>query len=124
MTSLWRKKKTSDKVATDVHHNEQNPSDLVNILTNSSIKSEQKHDNLSDPLDLLHQENVRLGLYEDVYDLSIKSDNLSIKSWVGLTDEEIGMAFRAVFPVGSVVFTNGATEFAQTIERKLKEKNT
>jgi hypothetical protein len=80
MTSLWRKKKTSDKVATDVHHNEQKPDHLVNILTNSSIKSEQKHDNLSDPLDLLHQENVRLGLYEDVYDLSIKSDNLSIKS--------------------------------------------
>jgi hypothetical protein len=45
------------------------------------------------------------------------------KPWVGLTDEEIGMAFRAVFPVGGVVFTNGATEFAQTIERKLKEKN-
>jgi hypothetical protein len=56
-------------------------------------------------------------------DLSIKSEDLSIKSWVGLTDEEIGMAFRAVFPVGGVVFTNGATEFAKTIERKLKEKN-
>jgi len=46
------------------------------------------------------------------------------RPWVGLTDEEIGMAFRAVFPVGGVVFTNGATKFAQTIERKLKEKNT
>jgi len=45
------------------------------------------------------------------------------RAWVGLTDEEIGMAFRAVFPVGGVVFTNGATEFAQTIERKLKERN-
>jgi hypothetical protein len=56
-------------------------------------------------------------------DLSIKSEDLSIKLWVGLTDEEIGMAFRAVFPVGGIVFTNGATEFAQTIERKLKEKN-
>jgi len=53
--SLWRKRK-------DVHHNE------------------QKHDNLSSPLDLLHEENVRLGLYEGVYDLSIKSDDLSIKS--------------------------------------------
>ena len=52
--SLWRKR--------NVHHNE------------------QKHDNLSDPLDLLHQENVRLGLYEDAYDLSIKSEDLSIKS--------------------------------------------
>jgi len=37
--SLWRKRKTSDTVTTDVHHNEQNPSDLVNLLTNLSIKS-------------------------------------------------------------------------------------
>jgi len=47
--------------------------------------NEQKHDNLSNPLDRLHEENVRLGLYEDAYDLSIKSDVLSIKSnmmWV------------------------------------------
>jgi hypothetical protein len=57
--SLWRKR--------NVHHNEQKPDHLVNILTNLSIKSEQKHDNLSNPLDLLH-------------DLSIKSDDLSIKS--------------------------------------------
>jgi len=42
--------------------------------------NEQKHDNLSNPLDRLHEENVRLGLYEIVYDLSIKSDDLSIKS--------------------------------------------
>jgi hypothetical protein len=70
--SLWRKR--------NVKHNEQKPDHLVNILTNLSIKSEQKHDNLSNPLDLLHEENVRLGLYEGVYDLSIKSDNLSIKS--------------------------------------------
>ena len=55
--SLWRKR--------NVQHNEHN---------------EQKHDNLSNPLDLLHEENVRLGLYEGVYDLSIKSDDLSIKS--------------------------------------------
>jgi len=64
--SLWRKRKTSDTncdtIAPDVGHNE------------------QKHDNLSNPLDLLHKENVRLGLYEGVYDLSIKSDDLSIKS--------------------------------------------
>jgi len=47
--------------------------------------NEQKHDNLSNPLDRLHEENVRLGLYEDAYDLSIKSEDLSIKSnmiWV------------------------------------------
>jgi len=39
MTSLWRKRKTSDKVATDVHHNEQKPDHLVNILPNLSIQS-------------------------------------------------------------------------------------
>ena len=41
---------------------------------------EQKHDILLNPLDRLHEENVRLGLYDDAYDLSIKSDDLSIKS--------------------------------------------
>jgi len=41
---------------------------------------EQKHDNLLNPLDRLHEENVRLDLYKGVYDLSIKSDDLSIKS--------------------------------------------
>ena len=69
---MWRKRQTRAKLAPNVQHNEQNPSDLVNILTNLSIKSEQKHDNLSNPLDLLH-------------DLSIKSEDLSIKSnkiWV------------------------------------------
>jgi hypothetical protein len=64
MTSLWRKR--------NVQHNEHN---------------EQKHDNLSDPLDLLHEENVRLGLYEGVYDLSIKSDDLSIKLKEHMTPE-------------------------------------
>jgi hypothetical protein len=77
---MWRKRQTRAKLAPNVHHNEQNPSDLVNILTNSNIKSEQKHDILTYPLDILHEENVRLGLYEGVYDLSIKSDDLSIKS--------------------------------------------
>jgi hypothetical protein len=42
--------------------------------------NEQKHDNLLNPLDRLHEENVRLDLYKGVYDLSIKSDDLSIKS--------------------------------------------
>jgi hypothetical protein len=60
--SLWRKRGTSDTVATDVHHSEQKPDHLVNILNK------------------LHDENVRLGLYEGVYDLSIKSEDLSIKS--------------------------------------------
>jgi len=42
--SLWRKRKTSDTncdtIAPNVHHNEQNSGDLVNIVTNLSIKSE------------------------------------------------------------------------------------
>ena len=37
---MWRKRQTSDKLATNVHHNEQKPSDLVNIVTNLSIQSE------------------------------------------------------------------------------------
>ena len=65
MTSLWRKKKNCDNLApnvvANVHHNEQKPDHLVNILNK------------------LHDENVRLGLYEGVYDLSIKSEDLSIK---------------------------------------------
>jgi len=37
---MWRKRQTSDKLATNVHHNEQKPNDLVNIVTNLSIKSD------------------------------------------------------------------------------------
>jgi len=92
--SLWRKR--------NVQHNEHN---------------EQKHDNLSNPLDRLHQENVRLGLYEIVYDLSIKSDDLSIKSWVGLTDEEREQIINSNT-------TTGLWHMAKAIEAKLKEKNT
>ena len=69
--SLWRKRKSCDNIApnvvANVYHNEQKPDHLVNILNK------------------LHDENVRLGLYEGVYDLSIKSEDLSIKSnmiWV------------------------------------------
>jgi hypothetical protein len=75
MTSLWRKRKTSDKVATDVHHNE------------------QKQDTLSNPLDLLHEENVRLGLYDGVYDLSIQSKDLSMQSNMMWVDPPEGWKF-------------------------------
>ena len=37
---MWRKRQTRDKLATNVHHNEQNPDNLVNILPNLSIKSD------------------------------------------------------------------------------------
>ena len=76
--------------------------------------NEQKHDNLSNPLYKLHEENVRLDLYKGVYDLSIKSEDLSIKSWVGLTNEEISELIRATHNTGS---------FVRAIEAKLKEKN-
>jgi hypothetical protein len=117
---MWRKRQTRAKLAPNVHHNEQNPSDLVNILTNSSIKSEQKHDNLSNPLDLLHEENVRLGLYEGVYDLSIKSkkieedDDIQVykKPWIGLTEEDIKL-----FDLGNYIYV------VRIVEARLKELN-
>ena len=95
--SLWRKRKTSDTVATDVHHSEQNQPKWANMtaLANNdlSIKSEQKQENLPNPLDRLHEENVRLGLYEDAYDLSIKSEDLSIKSNLIWVDPPEGWKF-------------------------------
>ena len=107
--SLWRKRGTSDTVATDVHHNEQKPDHLVNILNK------------------LHDENVRLGLYEGVYDLSIKSEDLSIKSkkieedddiqvykkpWVGLTEDDIKL-----FDLGNYIYV------VRIVEARLRELN-
>ena len=54
---MWRKRQTSDKLATNVHHNEQKPSDLVNIVTNLSIQS----DNLSIKREKAMREVQRLG---------------------------------------------------------------
>jgi hypothetical protein len=107
--SLWRKR--------NVHHNEQKPDHLVNILTNSSIKSEQKHDILTYPLDILH-------------DLSIKSDDLSIKSeeamrdWVGLPTVVILDIYAETLKEhcgGSM--PDGQIAFAKAIEQALKERN-
>ena len=50
-------------------------------------------------------------------DLSIKSDDLSIKSWVDLTDEEI-------FEIHKQVDSMQYLTFGKAIEAKLKEKNT
>ena len=55
--SLWRKRGTSDTVATDVHHNEQKPDHLVNIVTNLSIQS----DDLSIKREKAMREVQRLG---------------------------------------------------------------
>ena len=54
---MWRKRQTCDKLATNVHHNEQKPSDLVNILPNLSIKS----DDLSIKREKAMREVQRLG---------------------------------------------------------------
>ena len=123
--SLWRKREASDTnrdtIAQNVHHNGQNQPKWANMtaLANNdlSIKSEQKQDNLPSPLDRLHEENVRLGLYEIVYDLSIQSDDLSIKSWVGLTDEERNEILGSDKP-------SYERHISNMIEAKLKEKNT
>jgi hypothetical protein len=133
MTSLWRKRKNCDNLApnvvANVHHNEQKPDHLVNILNK------------------LHDENVRLGLYEGVYDLSIKSEKamrevqrlgqeieieyvLKVeddndiqdykKPWVGLTQDELNMIGDSMRTWNSWTITD--VYFA--IEAKLKEKNT
>jgi len=95
--SLWRKRKTSDTncdtIAPNVHHNEQKPNDLVNIVTNLSIKSE---------------------------DLSIKSkkieedDDIQIykKPWVGLTEDDIKL-----FDLGNYIYV------VRIVEARLRELN-
>jgi hypothetical protein len=50
-------------------------------------------------------------------DLSIKSDDLSIKSWVGLTDEERNEILGSDKP-------SYERHISNMIEAKLKEKNT
>ena len=98
--SLWRKRGTSDTVATGVHHNEQKPDHLVNIVTNLSIQSD---------------------------DLSIKSKKIDddddiqayVKPWVGLTDAEIT---ELRLKTNDAIATN--YEIYKAIEQALKDKNT
>jgi hypothetical protein len=68
--------------------------------------NEQKHDILTYPLDILH-------------DLSIKSEDLSIKSWVGLTENE-----RYKLWLTTPSETEDRFAFAKAIEQALKERNT
>lgn len=82
--SLWRKRGTSDTVATDVHHNEQKPDHLVNILNN----------------------------------LSIQSKNLSIKSWVGLSEKDIN---ELKYNLPDLYYW---VDVVRATEKRLKEKNT
>ena len=91
--SLWRKRGTSETVATDVHHNEQKPDHLINILNK------------------LHDENVRLGLYEGVYDLSIQSDDLSIKR---------EKAMREVQRLGQEIEQSKGIEMRQALEMAIE----
>ena len=95
--SLWRKRGTGDTnrdtIAPNVHHSEQKPDHLVNILNK------------------LHNENVRLGLYEGVYDLSIKSEDLSIKR---------EKAMREVQRLGQEIEQSKGIEMRQALEMALE----
>ena len=90
---MWRKRQTSDKLATNVHHNEQKHDNLVNILNNLSIKSD---------------------------DLSIKSkkieedDDIQVykKPWVGLTEKDIKL-----FDLGNYIYV------VRIVEARLRELN-
>ena len=55
-------------------------------------------------------------------DLSIKSEDLSIKSWVGLTDEERNDCLVEADPCECLA-TPEAEQLMIEIEAKLKEKN-
>jgi len=89
--SLWRKRGASDTnrdtIAPNVHHNGQNQPKWFNMTALANN------------------------------DLSIKSDVLSIKSWVGLTDEERNEILGSDKP-------SYERHISNMIEAKLKEKNT
>ena len=80
-------------------------------------------------LQALHDENVRLGLYDGVYAIEVleqenrllraRNERLEKRTWVGLTDEEI-LKFQDIVPN---TLSYDLIEFAKAIEAKLKEKN-
>ena len=136
---MWRKRQTRDKLATNVHHNEQNPSDLVNILPNLSIKS----DDLSIKSEEAMREVQRLGQeieQEPVAYINIEERKLEWaykymswntptvvnlpkiplyttppqRTWVGLTDED------------DIDWEDGGNlkDLVKAIEARLKDKNT
>ena len=84
------------------------------MRTNLITRLKEEWNNL-DPVDPLR------GLIADAIDALAEAQPSK-----PLTDEQIGMAFRKAFPVGGVVFTNGAIDFARAIEAAhgIKEKNT
>ena len=87
--SLWRKRGTSDTIAPFARHDGQN---TPKLFTMSAMT-----DN----------------------DLSIKSEDLSIKSWVGLTEEDL----KLLSAEWRIVYGAWMDDFARDIEAKLKEKN-
>jgi hypothetical protein len=107
--SLWRKRK-------DVHHNEQKPDHLVNILPNLSIESPD----LSIKSEEAMCEVQRLGQEIEIeYALKVEDDDdiqEYKKPWVGLTDEEI-------YALESATDTLEFPQTVRAIEAKLKEKN-
>ena len=106
--SLWRKR--------NVHHNEQKPDHLVNILPNLSIKSED----LSIKSEKAMHEVQRLGQEIEIeYELKEEDDDDIQdykKPWVGLTDEEI-------YALESATDTLEFPQTVRAIEAKIKEKN-
>jgi hypothetical protein len=133
--SLWRKRN-------NVHHNEQKPDHLVNILPNLSIKSED----LSIKSEEAMREVQRLGQeieQEPVAYINIEERKLEWaykymswdtptvvnlpkiplyttppqRTWVWLTEEERGICINANMGTG-------LWAMAKDIEAKLKEKNT
>jgi len=87
--SLWRKRGTSDTVAPFARHDGQKTPKLFTMTAMT--------DN----------------------DLSIKSEDLSIKSWVGLTEEDL----KLLSAEWRIVYGAWMDDFARDIEAKLKEKN-
>ena len=84
-------------------------------------------------LQALHDENVRLGLYEGVYAIDVleqenrllraRNERLEKRTWVGLTDEEILELFGVKGSADSDINPLRLLADSRRIEAKLKEKN-
>ena len=109
--SLWRKRKDVMK------------------FNNKEVESKARQEAA---LQALHDENVRLGLYDGVYAvetleqenrlLRARNERLEKRTWVELTDEEIDQGLlRSDYAFKTAEAWRAGVVFAMT---KLKEKNT
>lgn len=102
--SLWRKRKDVMK------------------FNNKEVESKARQEAA---LQALHDENVRLGLYDGVYAidtleqenrlLRARNERLEKREWVGLTDEEVITISRYDLEYAALI---------GEVQRRLKEKNT